>query len=172
MTAQLPDSLDTARAAARPHVEKALANLPTTLAAAPSFDSRFRSAERIELDAHSWIDLVPGWLQGDETLMIDLLRGAAWEQRERRIFRQTFTEPRLTAEYPVIAEAPIPLLAAIATALSDRYTVPYDGLWMNFYRDNNDSAGWHADRPANRPETAIVPVLSLGAKRRFLIRPA
>jgi alkylated DNA repair dioxygenase AlkB len=99
-----------------------------------------------------------------------LLRTAAWEQRERRIFRQMFTEPRLTAEYPAIAAAPTPILASIAGALADRYDAPYDGLWMNFYRDNNDSAGWHADRPANRPETAIVSVLSLGARRRLLIK--
>ena len=42
---------------------------------------------------------------------------------------------------------------------------------MNWYRDNRDSTSWHADRPANTPATAIVPVLSLGATRRFLIRP-
>jgi hypothetical protein len=49
--------------------------------------------------------------------------------------------------------------------------VTYDALWMNWYRDHRDSTSWHADRPANVPETAIVPVLSLGATRRFLIRP-
>jgi alkylated DNA repair dioxygenase AlkB len=42
---------------------------------------------------------------------------------------------------------------------------------MNFYRNHRDGAGWHADRPANRPEQAVVPVLSLGAQRRFLIQP-
>lgn len=42
---------------------------------------------------------------------------------------------------------------------------------MNLYRDHDDGTGWHADRPANRPGTAIVPVLSPGATRRFLIRP-
>ncbi|WP_115976497.1 alpha-ketoglutarate-dependent dioxygenase AlkB [Streptomyces sp. MI02-2A] len=31
--------------------------------------------------------------------------------------------------------------------------------------------GWHADRPANRLDEAIIPVLTLGATRRFLIRP-
>ena len=49
--------------------------------------------------------------------------------------------------------------------------VPYDGLWMNWYRDHRDGTSWHADRPANLPQTAIVPALSLGATRRFLIRP-
>jgi alkylated DNA repair dioxygenase AlkB len=59
----------------------------------------------------------------------------------------------------------------IAAALSAHYGVPYDGLWMNLYRDNNDGTGWHADRPASTRPEAIVPVLSLGATRRLLIRP-
>lgn len=56
--------------------------------------------------------------------------------------------------------------------MSAHYGTVYDGAWMNFYRDHRDGAGWHADRPANKPEEAIVPVLSLGAQRRFLIKPA
>jgi alkylated DNA repair dioxygenase AlkB len=41
---------------------------------------------------------------------------------------------------------------------------------MNWYRDHHDGTGWHADRPAHTGPTAIVPVLSLGAPRRFLVR--
>ena len=29
---------------------------------------------------------------------------------------------------------------------------------MNWYRDNNDGTGWHADRPANRLDDAVIPV--------------
>ena len=87
------------------------------------------------------------------------------------MFTAMIAEPRLTVEYPVLADTPQPQLRAIAAALSAHYGVPYDGLWMNLYRDHDDGTGWHADRPANRPGTAIVPVLSLGATRRFLIRP-
>lgn len=32
------------------------------------------------------------------------------------------------------------------------------------------NTGWHADRPAHKAPTAIVPGLSLGAPRRFLVR--
>ncbi len=64
------------------------------------------------------------------------------------------------------------MLRTIAATLSTHYDVQYDRLWMNLYRDHHDGTGWHADRPANKRDTAIVPVLSLGATRRFLIRPA
>ena len=34
---------------------------------------------------------------------------------------------------------------------------------MNWYRDNNDGTGWHADRTANKQDEAVIPVLSLQA---------
>jgi alkylated DNA repair dioxygenase AlkB len=42
---------------------------------------------------------------------------------------------------------------------------------MNLYRDNHDGTSWHADRLAKQDHDAVIPVLSLGATRRFLIRP-
>lgn len=60
----------------------------------------------------------------------------------------------LTAEYPDLADAPEPMLHAVAAALSEHYAVPYDGLWINLYRDHRDSTGWHGDRP-----TCDLPVL-------------
>jgi alkylated DNA repair dioxygenase AlkB len=60
----------------------------------------------------------------------------------------------------------------LAEVLSAHYGRPYTRLWMNWYRDNKDGTGWHADRPANRLDETVIPVLSLGAARRFLIRPA
>lgn len=87
------------------------------------------------------------------------------------MFNRTVDEPRLTHEFRAIEEAP-PLLGAVGAHVSGRFGVHYDWVWMNWYRDHRDSTGWHADRPANLPATATVPVLSLGATRRFQIRPA
>lgn len=134
-------------------------------------DRTFSGSERIQLDRGSWVDFVPGWLSGQEALFEQVARQAGWEHRERRIFNQEFREPRFTAEYRDLAVAPIEALQEVAAALSERYGRVYDGVWMNFYRDHRDGAGWHADRPANRPAEAVVPVLSLGAQRRFLIKP-
>jgi alkylated DNA repair dioxygenase AlkB len=47
----------------------------------------------------------------------------------------------------------------------------YDSLWLNFYRNGQDSTGWHRDRFSCRRPECIVPVLTLGAQRRFLIKP-
>jgi alkylated DNA repair dioxygenase AlkB len=139
---------------------------------AVSVDRGFGSAHRVRLDATSWVEHVPGWLTGDRVLMDLLARIATWEQRTRWMYDKKVDEPRLTAEYPVIAAAPHPVFGHLAAALSARYATPYERLWMNWYRDNNDGTGWHADRPADRLPEATIPVLSLGATRRFLIRPA
>jgi alkylated DNA repair dioxygenase AlkB len=88
------------------------------------------------------------------------------------MYTRMVEEPRLTAEYPVIADAPQPVLHYLTGVLSAHYGRPYTRLWMNWYRDNSDGTGWHADRPANRLDETVLPVLSLGATRRFLIRPA
>jgi alkylated DNA repair dioxygenase AlkB len=135
-------------------------------------EETFSAAVRIRLDETSWVDHVPGWLAGDGELMDMLMHQAQWEQRSRWMYTRRVTEPRLTAEYPVIADAPQPVLHYLAEVLSAHYGRPYTRLWMNWYRDNNDGTGWHADRPANRLDETVIPVLSLGAARRFLIRPA
>jgi alkylated DNA repair dioxygenase AlkB len=135
-------------------------------------DEAFSEVTRIQLDETSWVDHVAGWLAGDGELMRLLMNEAQWEQRSRWMYTRMVIEPRLTAEYPLIADAPHPVLHYLAEVLSAHYQHTYTRLWMNWYRDNNDGTSWHADRPANRLEETIIPVLSLGTARRFLIRPA
>jgi alkylated DNA repair dioxygenase AlkB len=136
-----------------------------------SVDSSFATAKRLALDEHSWVDIVTGWVSGSHILFEGLKRAVPWQQHDREIFHQTFREPRLTGEYRNLQAAPVPEILDACRALSQHYGVLYDGLWMNFYRNGQDSSGWHRDRPACRLPGAIVPVLTLGATRRFLIKP-
>jgi hypothetical protein len=130
----------------------------------------FESATEHRLDGHSWITHVPGFLTGHRRVLADLATLDVWEQRQRWMFDRRVEEPRLTGEYVDLSAAPR-LLAELAGTLGERLGVPYDRIWMNWYRDNHDGTGWHADRPANKAPTAVIPVLSLGAPRRFLVRP-
>jgi alkylated DNA repair dioxygenase AlkB len=130
----------------------------------------FESATEHRLDEHSWITYVPGFLTGHHRLLADLATLDVWEQRQRWMFDRRVEEPRLTGEYVDLSAAPR-LLAELAGTLGERLGVRYDRIWMNWYRDNHDGTGWHADRPANKAPTAVIPVLSLGAPRRFLVRP-
>jgi alkylated DNA repair dioxygenase AlkB len=139
-------------------------------ASAITIDSRLTTAKRTAIDAHSWIDVVPGWISGSRILLEQLATGEPWLQRDRRLFDQTFREPRLTAEHQDLGNAPQALVDA-AQALSRHYGIEYDSLWLNFYRNGQDSTGWHRDRFSCRRTECIVPVLTLGATRRFLIKP-
>jgi alkylated DNA repair dioxygenase AlkB len=140
-------------------------DVPTTI------DESFNGAVRLHLDATSWIEHVPGWISGSERLFHDLLRSAPWQQRTRWMYTQDVTEPRLTAEYPKVAMAPHSIMEEITASLALRYASSYRSLWMNLYRDHHDSTAWHGDRIGKVTPDCIVPVLSLGATRRFLIRP-
>ena len=138
----------------------------------PAIDlASFGAATDHRLDERSWITHVPGFLTGHWRLLDDLSRLDVWEQRQRWMFDRMVDEPRLTGEYVDLTVAPA-LLARLAATLGERFGVPYDRVWMNWYRDHRDGTGWHADRPAHKAPTAIVPVLTLGAPRRFLVRPS
>ena len=135
-----------------------------------SVDPGFKTATRTKLDSHSWVEIVPFWLTGADALFERLSEEVPWKEHYRRLFDRTFLEPRLTAEYGRMADAPPPL-AAMADVLSAHYRVRYDSLWLNLYRDGSDSTGWHRDRFSCRQPECVVPVLTLGATRRFLIKP-
>ena len=64
-----------------------------------------------------------------------------------------------------------PSLAVICDVLSDRYRVDLDSVWVNLYRDGADSVAWHGDRNAAVLTNPLIVTVSLGARRRFLLRP-
>jgi hypothetical protein len=75
---------------------------------------------------------------GDDELMRQLSTLHSWEQRRRWMYDRVVDEPRLMREYRDLSTAPAFLLA-LANAFSDYCGVRYDGIWMNWYRDNRDS---------------------------------
>ncbi len=83
------------RPAMRPiHFQPSLFDAP-----AATFDETCSAAERIWLDDASWIDHLPGWVQGSDALFERLVRERDWRQRARVIFEQERLEPRLTAPW-------------------------------------------------------------------------
>jgi alkylated DNA repair dioxygenase AlkB len=134
-------------------------------------DTTLATAKRFLLDDNSWVEVVPGWMSGSRVLLERLATNVPWQQYDRRLFEQTFREPRMTAGYQSLRNAPDKALVDAASALSQHYGVVYDSLWLNLYRNGQDSTGWHRDRFSCRQSECIVPVLTLGATRRFLIKP-
>jgi alkylated DNA repair dioxygenase AlkB len=138
----------------------------------PAVDAGFTAVRRIELDRTSWIEHVPGWLRASGALFDELMATAPWEQRYRYMYDRRVIEPRLTAEYQDISDAPQQLLHSVTAVLARHYGVAYRYVWLNLYRTHRDSTSWHGDPIGKVQQASTVPVLSLGATRRFLIRPA
>jgi alkylated DNA repair dioxygenase AlkB len=136
-------------------------------------DADYTGLRRIQLDEHSCVDYCPGWLSGSDLVFDELAGEARWRQRTVTLYDRTMPEPRLTAGWSTdAADEGLPdMLRQMAEALSARYTVGFDRIWVNLYRDGADSVAWHGDRNRLVMTRPLVATVSLGARRRFLLRP-
>ena len=136
-----------------------------------AIDISFATAKRMALDEHSWVEIVPGWVSGSEVLFDRMMNVVPWAEHDRRMFDKVFREPRMTATYRSLDQVPPIGLLEATRALSDHYGLVYDSLWMNLCRQGQDGTSWHRDHPSCRRLECIVPVLTLGATRRFQMKP-
>ena len=137
---------------------------------APAHD--FSRTTRHVLDERSWVDHCPGWLAGADTVLAELASLARWDQRTVTMFDRTGPEPRLTAGWStdLLDDPPPAAVLAMAAAVGPRYGVVLDRIWVNLYRDGRDSVAWHGDRTRFLMTEPLVATVSLGARRRFLLR--
>lgn len=140
----------------------------------PGVDDSFAGAERIALDDTSWVEFVPGWLDGADDVFHRLLEVLPLRQRRGvRMYDQLLDEPRLTAWWRADdgAVEPLEVLATIRSLLRARYAAPFDSIGFNLYRDGSDSVAWHGDRHRHHVTDPVVAVLSVGDRRPFRLRP-
>ncbi len=138
---------------------------------------------RIDLAAGAWVEYVPGWVESTEAdRLLAAVRGElAWEHREIVLFGRRVPQPRLIAwagslRYRYSGQtleprAPTPTIAAIIARMSERTGVSFNHVLLNRYRDGSDSIGLHADDEPELGLDPIVATLSLGATRRFVLKP-
>jgi alkylated DNA repair dioxygenase AlkB len=135
----------------------------------PDFDAHLAGARRRFLGQGAWVDVVPRWLAGADTLFDRVLEAARWRAYERPMYERIVDVPRLTAldwdERP-------PLLDRMARCLGRRYGVELPAISANLYRDGRDSVAWHGDRIGRVRADAVVAILSLGSDRTLLLRPS
>src|SRR3954468_251990 len=138
----------------------------------PATDASFRRLTRLQLDEHSWVDHCPGWLSGSDEVFASLSGEARWQQRTVHMYDKQVLEPRLTAGWSTdAADATTPaVLRELTAVLSSRYGVDFDRVWVNLYRGGADSVAWHGDRNRLVMTRPLVATVSLGARRRFLLR--
>lgn len=86
------------------------------------------------------------------------------------MYEKTVEVPRRYAVLDV--DSPVhPVLAEMRAALDARYATSFERLSVALYRDGRDSVAWHGDYVARRMKEALVATISVGAPRRFLLRP-
>ena len=126
---------------------------------------------------------VPGFLpSSDADALLDHCVGELEWRRDRvKMFGREMAAPRLCAVYgsPGLAyrysgvtrrcrEWPSPLRDT-AGKVGMRLDTSFNFVLANCYRDGGDAIGWHADD--ERGLTPVIASLSLGAERRFRVRP-
>ena len=138
-------------------------------------------AERREAEDGGVLIYFPRFFAKDEAdaLFASLQKAIAWEQEKGR-FGRPF--PRLTALYAdegvvyTYSGVTYPSLVwtaelnAVRRRVEQAAGAPLNSVLLNRYRDGSDSIGWHADDEPELGVNPIVPSISLGSERRFLLR--
>jgi alkylated DNA repair dioxygenase AlkB len=137
----------------------------------PRFDPRLARLSRIPLEKGAWVDHVPGWLEGHETVLDALWATTDWQSHRRHMYERMVDVPRLVATLPDNGPGH-PIVTDMADALSAHYFRDLFDVSLAAYRDGRDSVAFHGDRLGINRADAIVAIVSLGFPRRFLLRPA
>ncbi len=125
---------------------------------------------RTWLDESTWIDVSREWLHGGDTLLASVAESVEWQQGRRWMYDRMGDAPRLTSFFRRSNRSLHPALVAARTALEARYGVRLSGPGFNYYRDGRDSVAPHSDRELRELDDTIVAILTLGARRPFLVK--
>lgn len=130
--------------------------------------------ERTELGDGAWIDLRRHWVIHAGELFGHLLEAVQWRAEQRVMYGRLVEVPRLVCYFPEGSALPDPWLDRARAALNAHYgpADPFRTVGCCLYRGGADSVAWHGDRLGRGAvEDTRVAVVSLGARRRFLLRP-
>jgi alkylated DNA repair dioxygenase AlkB len=129
-----------------------------------------REPERLWFDERSWVDITRGFVADPKPVYTALLETATWEQGRIWRYERWMDEPRLGA-YVLRNAVPHPAVAQAQRAIESRYAVRFDGVALAYYRDQRDSVAFHRDREMRYLDETVVGILTLGARRPFLVGP-
>lgn len=131
---------------------------------------------RTTLGAGAWVDVLPGWLTGADTLFDRLSADVPWQAERRHMYDRVVDVPRLLAFYGEGEPLPDPVLETARTALNAHYAAelgePFRTAGLCLYRDGRDSVAWHGDRIGRgNTEDTMVAIVSVGTPRTLMLRP-
>jgi len=160
----------------------------------PCPDESFAGLSRRQLEGDAWVDYSPQWMAGQRAFLDLMVETCDWEKHRRVMYDRLVDVPRLVAGAPgsqwdvegddgmyeqlrhtasaARVEEARAHLARMAAMLSVRYRRVLDSVSLGFYRDGRDSVSFHGDKMGTLRKDTVVAIVSVGAPRNFLLRPA
>ena len=132
-----------------------------------------RPVERLALSEGSWVDVGRSWLAPDvaSALFASLRDGVAWQTGRLFRYDHVVEENRLGSFWRPGHPLPDPAIADVHRALQRRYRVLFDGFGIMQYRSGRDGQAFHRDTDMRWLDDTVIAILSLGARRPWLLRP-
>lgn len=115
-------------------------------------------------------------------IFAELLTNIPWKQDEITVFGKKHLQPRLTAlygnegksySYSNIKMHSQPwslILQKIKCFVESELDINFTHVLLNYYRDGNDSNGWHADDEKELGTNPVIASISFGAERPFKLK--
>jgi len=130
------------------------------------------------------LTLDPSFLDAAEcaTLLAQLLSVTPWRSEPITLYGRTIMQPRLLAwygdsdavyTYSGIRHQPLPwtlLLDDLCRRVEQACGTSFNSVLLNYYRNERDSMGLHADDEPELGPNPVIASLSLGAERRLVFR--
>jgi len=120
--------------------------------------------------------------QESKKLHQNLIENIKWRQDKIKIFGKLIDQPRLTAfygdtnkdySYSGIVMKPIDWnddLLFIKNRVEEIAEIQFTSVLLNYYRDGDDSMGWHSDDEKELGQNPIIGSVSFGQSRVFQLR--
>ena len=111
-----------------------------------------------------------------------LMDQTIWRQESVRIYGKEHQQPRLVAlygdsgmryDYSGISLHPLPwtdLLREVKRRIEDCTETTFNAVFLNFYRDHNDSMGFHSDDEKELGRDPTIASVTFGATRIFRMK--
>lgn len=117
-----------------------------------------------------------------DVMMRSLVNGIAWKHEAILMFGKQVMQPRLTAwygdsgnsySYSGITMQPLPWTADLLRIKQTAETIAgtqFNSALLNYYRNGQDSMGWHRDNESTLGRNPAIASVSFGAARKFQLR--
>lgn len=117
-----------------------------------------------------------------DSMMCKLGEETKWRQESVNVWGKAHAQPRLVSlygdsgkryDYSGISLHPLPwtdLLREIKRRIEDCTDANFNAVFLNLYRDHNDSMGFHSDDEKELGQNPVIASLTFGATRVFRLK--